>query len=45
MIFTIISCRGPGMEYTVNVWGIAFVGITIVDTIKEILEDRKSSNI
>lgn len=45
MIFTIISLRNPDMEYAVNVWGMAFVGITIVDTIHKILEDRKSSNI
>lgn len=45
MIFTIISLRDSGMEYAVNVWGITFVGITIVDTIQKILEDRKRSNI
>lgn len=45
VIFTIISLRDPGMEYAVNVWGMTFVGITIVDTIHKILEDRKSSNI
>ena len=42
MIFTILSLRDSGMEYAVNVWGMAFVGITIIDTIKKIREDKKS---